>query len=154
MDHPGRILWRLSKNLYFSLSSSSYYVKHIALDGKTIIKALSGLECMKAQGWDIAHRQESPYKSCTDSQVRRLAGNAFNGHAFAAMIASVIAVQGLYVESHARFCKSSCCVFCCLYELWCILSMVSSPRESFYDAFLGMRCAVHHWSTTPCRKHV
>ena len=64
-----------------------------------MIKPLSGVECMRAMGWDTTHWRYNPYDVFTDSQLRRLAGNAFSGHCFAAIIAAVVATQGMFMET-------------------------------------------------------
>ena len=66
-----------------------------------VVKPLNGIEAMRCQGWDISHWCEdlSPYTVNSDSQLRRLAGNAFNAFPFAALISCIVASQGLYLDN-------------------------------------------------------
>ena len=78
-----------------------------------ILKPVTGLESMRITGWDPLHwvGGDAPgFTSLSDSQLRRMAGNAFSAFCFAPIFACLLASQGLTPANldHVSTCRQLC----------------------------------------------
>ena len=70
--------------------------KLFPVEGRVVIKPLSGIEAMQCIGWDKTHwKNGSPYQRNSDVQLRKMAGNAFSGFALAPVLSALLACRGL-----------------------------------------------------------
>jgi hypothetical protein len=90
---------------------SKWIVRQVLPDGKIRVRVVRGIECMQGIGWDISFfkgmqgdcGEPTPFKvnAVDDALLANMAGNAFSGYPFAALISALEASMGLFPEEES-----------------------------------------------------
>ena len=82
--------------------NSKWLVRRVQPDGSTIVRLLSGVECMRAMGWDLldwADDTAPGIDPClNDELLKNMAGNAFSGYAFGPVVAVGLACRAMQFD--------------------------------------------------------